>query len=279
MNNALQSGILAPQGPIAAAERTILLNATLIMLAVIVPVIIGTLIFAWWFRAGNGKAKYLPGWSYSGRIELVVWSIPTLIVLFLGGIAWVGSHDVDPFKPFASDQKPIEVQVISMDWKWLFIYPADGIASINELTIPTGRPIHFSLTSSSVMNSFFVPQLGSQIYTMAGMVTQVSLQADRPGEFTGISAQFSGAGFSDMTFTVKSVSDDDFNGWIASVRQSGSPLDKAAYVQLEQAKSTASPKTFSSTEEGLFDAAVGAFQSRVNQVHQLSSTPAHLEMH
>src|SRR6187402_3180005 len=168
-------GILAPVGPIGAGERTILLNSLVIMLVIVIPTIIATLGFAWWFRAGNTKARYLPEWAFSGRVELVVWSIPILVILFLAGVIWVGSHDLDPFKPIKSREKALEVQVVSLDWKWLFIYPDQGIASVNELVVPAGVPVHFSLTSASVMNAFFVHRVGSMIYTMNGMVTQVNL--------------------------------------------------------------------------------------------------------
>jgi len=246
-------GVLDPQGPVAQSERLILLDATAIMLAVIIPVIVATFAFAWWFRAGNKKARYLPDWSYSGRLELLVWSIPVLVVLFLGGIGWVSSHDLDPAKPLAqADAKPIEIQVVSLDWKWLFIYPDEGVASVNRLVVPTGTPIHFRLTSATVMNSFFVPQLGSQIYTMAGMATQLNLQADRPGTYPGLSAQFSGDGFADMTFDVQAMTKADFDQWLNAARASGRALDDAEYGKLEQ-QGVAAPVTFRSVDSGLFE--------------------------
>ena len=156
-------GIFDPRGPVGAAEKTILLNSLFIMMVVGAPVILATLLFAWWFRASNRRAKYLPYWVYSGRLEVIVWVIPALVVLFLGGIAWIGSHDLDPYKPLQSDKEPLEVEVVSLDWKWLFIYPDQHIASVNELVFPARRPVHFRLTSATVMNSFFIPQLGSQI--------------------------------------------------------------------------------------------------------------------
>ena len=174
-----QTGVLDPQGPIGAAERIILLDSTTIMLAVIVPVIVLTLAFAWWFRAGNEKAIHLPDWEFSGRIEVVVWSIPALTVGFLGGIAWVGAHDLDPHVPIKSDVPAVNVQVVALDWKWLFIYPDQHVASVNRLVVPAGAPLSFRLTSATVMNSFFVPQLGSQIYAMSGMTTELHLLADR----------------------------------------------------------------------------------------------------
>ena len=250
------AGVLDPEGPIGAAERTILFNATAIMLAVIVPVILLTLIFAWWFRSGNRKARYLPDWSYSGRIELVTWSIPALIIMFLGGIAWISAHDLDPATPIRSAVAPIDIEVVSLDWKWLFIYPDQAVATVNRLVVPAGTPIRFRLTSASVMNSFFVPQLGSQIYTMPHMTTRLNLQADRPGNYSGLSAQFSGDGFSDMRFDVVAVGPDAFKEWLTATRARGGMLDSASYAHLARAGTVATPVTFGSVAPHLFEAAV-----------------------
>ncbi len=246
-------GVLDPQGPIGQAELVILFDALAIMLAVIVPVIVLTLAFAWWFREGNSRARRLPDWSYSGRIEMIVWSIPALVVLFLGGIGWISAHRLDPKAPIASQAEPIAVEVVSLDWKWLFIYPAEGIASVNRLVVPAGQPIRFRLTSGTVMNSFFVPQLGSQIYTMATMTTQLNLQADRPGSFAGLSAQFSGDGFSDMRFTVDAVDQGGFRNFVTEARSTGQPLDADAYQSLARPGVVAQPLTFAAVEPGLFD--------------------------
>ena len=177
------SALMNPAGPIGGQEKAILLDALGLALAIVVPTMLATLAFAWWFRAGNAKAEYRPDWTFSGRIELIVWSIPILVILFLGGVIWVGSHQLDPSQPIASKAKPIEVQVVALDWKWLFIYPAENVATVNELVLPAGIPVHFSITSASVMNGFFVPKLGSMIMAMNGMVTQLSLQADTPGAY------------------------------------------------------------------------------------------------
>ena len=163
--------MLDPQGPVGAGERQILLNSLTIMLGIVIPTILATLVFAWWFRAGNKRAKYRPDWSYSGRLELLVWSVPALVVIFLAGITWIGSHDLDPSKPLVSKTAPIRVQVVALDWKWLFIYPDQGVASVNRLVVPVGTPVEFRITSATVMNSFLVPQLGGQIYAMSGMET------------------------------------------------------------------------------------------------------------
>jgi cytochrome o ubiquinol oxidase subunit 2 len=247
------TGVLDAQGPIAHAERLILVDATAIMLAVVVPVIVATLGFAWWFRAGNTKARYLPDWAYSGRLEFIVWSIPALVVLFLGGIGWVSAHDLDPWKPLDGDAKPVEVQVVSLDWKWLFIYPDQHIASINRLVVPAGVPIHFRLTSATVMNSFFVPELGSQIYTMPTMATELSLKADKPGDYGGLSAQFSGDGFSDMTFHVQAMPQAEFESWVAQTRAQGPALDRDGYADLAAESRADQPMTYRDVADGLFD--------------------------
>jgi cytochrome o ubiquinol oxidase subunit II len=169
-------GVLDPHGPVGKAERVILYDATAIMLAVVIPVIVLTLAFAWWFRARNGRARYRPDWEFSGRIEMIIWSIPALVILFLGGIAWTGSHDLDPPVPLEASTAPLDIEVVSLDWRWLFIYPHEGIASLNRLVVPAGVPLRFRLTSTTVMNSFFVPQLGSQIYAMPNMVTRLNVQ-------------------------------------------------------------------------------------------------------
>jgi cytochrome o ubiquinol oxidase subunit 2 len=245
-------GVLAPQGPIARAERLILFDSTAIMLAIVVPAIIATIAFAWWFRSGNAKAKYRPDWAFSGRLEVIVWSIPAMVVLFLGGIGWIGAHDLDPYKPIASGQKPIEVQVVSLDWKWLFIYPDQGVASVNHLVVPAGAPIHFSLTSATVMNSFFIPQLGSQIYAMAGMTTELSLEADHPGSYRGLSAMFSGDGFSDMTFDADAVPPEDFAKWVDGAKEAGPVLDRDGYATLARESKAVKPFSYRSVAPGLF---------------------------
>jgi cytochrome o ubiquinol oxidase subunit 2 len=252
MNLPFMSGVLDPRGPVAANEYQLLQNATVIMLAVIIPVIVMTLAFAWWFRAGNGRAKRRPDWDYAGSLEVVTWGVPLLVILFLGGMAWLASHDLDPAKPLPANAPPIEIQVVSLDWKWLFIYPGSGVAAVNHLVVPAGRPLRLRLTSGSVMNSFFVPQLGSQIYTMAGMTTTLYLQADHPGTFPGLSAQFSGDGFSDMRFDVDAVAAPAFDAWLAQARATGAPLDEATYAALAK-PGTSGPRAFHLAAPALFD--------------------------
>jgi cytochrome o ubiquinol oxidase subunit II len=249
-------GVLDPQGPIGAANTKIIYNALAIMLVIVLPTIVATLAFAWWFRDSNPRAQYLPDWAYSGRLELLVWGIPLLVIMFLGGVIWVGSRDLDPYKPIESKSKPIEVQVVSLDWKWLFIYPDQGIASVNELVVPAGAPVHFSLTSATVMNSFFVPQLGSMIATMNGMVTQLYLQADHPGDYYGQSAQFSGDGFSGMHFTVHAIPNDEFAQWLDRARNAPFALDRDGYAALLKESQNVRPFTYRAVEPGLFQAII-----------------------
>jgi cytochrome o ubiquinol oxidase subunit 2 len=246
-------GVLDPHGPVGKAERIILYDSTAIMLAVVIPVIVLTLVFAWWFRARNKRARYRPDWEYSGRIEMIVWCIPALIVLFLGGIAWTGSHDLDPPAPLASSTAPLDIEVISLDWRWLFIYPQEGIASLNRLVVPAGVPLRFRLTSTTVMNSFFVPQLGSQIYTMPNMVTRLNLEADQPGTYEGLSAQFSGDGFSDMRFDLVSTKAEDFKAWVNATKTQGGVLDARTFEELMRPAKADGAKTYAQVSEGLFD--------------------------
>ena len=252
--SACAGGVLDPLGPVGADDATILIDATVIMLAIVIPTILLAFWMAWHYRASNSKAEYLPYWSYSGRIEAVVWSIPILTIMFIGGVIWIGSYRLDPFKPLASKSEPLEVEVVSLDWKWLFIYPKQGIATVNQLVMPAGTPVHFSITSASVFNSFFIPRLGSMIYAMPGMISQLHLQADKPGEMWGTSAQFSGDGFSDMQFRVRSVPAAAFGSWADGVRQSGPVLDQAAYAQLLQQSQRAPAMTYRSVDPDLFDA-------------------------
>ena len=263
-------GVLDPKGPIAAAERQVLFNALGIMLAIVIPTILATLAVAFWFRSSNKRARYMPEFIYSGRIEVLVWAIPAMTVILVGGVAWVGSHELDPGRPIASTQAPLRIQVASLDWKWLFIYPDEGVATVNQITIPVGRPVRFELTSSGVMNSFFVPQLGGQIYTMAGMVTRLHLQAGEPGTYRGLSANYSGSGFSDMRFAVSAVPPAAFERWIEDTRASDRHLDANTYAELAKPSAALAPSTYGSVAPHLYDhivatAAPGAAMSMAHE--------------
>ena len=250
---ACHTAVLSPAGPVGAANRIVLLDSLAIMLAIVVPTIVAILAFAYWFRASNTRARYLPEWAYSGRLELIVWSIPALVVFFLGGIAWISSHLLDPAEPLKSEAKPLEVQVVSLDWKWLFIYPGENVASVNRMVVPAGVPLDLKITSASVFNVFFVPRLGTMIYAMYGMTTRLNLQADRPGVYPGLSAHFSGDGFPGMAFDVHAVPPEQFAQWAAATRALGPVLDEAAYRKLLRQSQDVSPYNYRSVQAGLFD--------------------------
>jgi cytochrome o ubiquinol oxidase subunit 2 len=244
--------ILDPVGPVGTGDRIILVDALVIMLAIVIPTIIATLAFAWWYRVSNPRAVYRPNFSYSGRIELIVWSIPTLVIFFLGGLIWIGSQRLDPSQPLSTAAKALEIEAIAFDWKWLFIYPDRKVASVNRLVIPVGRPLHFRITSGSVFNVFFVPRLGSMIYAMNGMETRLNLQADKPGTYLGESAQFSGDGFPDMRFDTVALPPAQFDRWTAGV--TGATLDRVAVARLLRQNTVATPYTYHGVDPSIFDA-------------------------
>ena len=246
--------VLDPKGVVSEGTTSLLIGAFIIMLPIVVPTILAALIFGWWYRSSNRRAYYEPSFIESGKIELLTWSIPLLTIMLLGSVAWIGSHDLDPAKPLPSNDEPLNVQGVSLDWKWLFIYPDQNVASVNRLVIPAGVPIHFTLTSASVMNAFFVPQLGSMIYTMNGMATQLNLKANGPGAFMGLSAMFSGNGFAGMHFKTEAVPEADFDAWAKETRNGGGPtLSSQAYKDLSLQSMNVAPFTYSSVEPGLFD--------------------------
>jgi cytochrome o ubiquinol oxidase subunit II len=224
--------VLDPKGPIGGDERSIIFLSTCLMLIVVVPVIAMTIAFAWRYRASNEQAAFTPDWGHSNKIEAVVWLVPCLIVSVLGYVTWTSTHKLDPSRNIAASAKPIDVEVVSLDWKWLFIYPDLKIASVNEVAFPANTPVRFRMTSSSVMDSFFIPELGSQIYTMPGMETKLSLLGSEPGTYTGFSANYSGDGFSDMEFAARVMTQADFDKWVAKVRDAPQDLTMTAYRQL-----------------------------------------------
>ena len=271
LTSACNRGILDPIGPVGQAEKTIMINSTAILLAIIIPTMMATLAFAWWFRRGNAKATCLPDWEYSGAIELVVWSIPAMTIMLLGGIAWIGSHDLEPSQPLKSSKPALKVEVVSLDWKWLFIYPDQGIATVNQLVVPAGTPVSFRLTSATVWNSFFVPQMGTMIYTMPRMTTRLNLQADRQGTYEGLSSHFSGDGFPGMQFKVQALPDDQFAMWAQGARGAGPVLDGHGYAELYKPSSYVKPMTYGSVAPGLFDAIVA---NRAPQMIPQAAPPA-----
>ena len=267
-------GVLLPKGPVGSQEKQLLLEALIPMLMVITPIILLTLWFAWWFRASNTRATYRPRWEYSGRIEFSIWMIPMLVVLFLGSLAWVGAHELDPYQPLASKRKPLVVQVVALDWRWLFIYPDQGVASVNELDIPVGTPVAFKLTSATVMNSFFIPSLGGQVYAMPGMQTQLQLQADEPGKYRGLSAQFSGDGFSDMHFQVIATDQADFDAWVGRMKSSATQLDAVNYDQLASQHKVGDVAYYAPVSDDLFDHAIDHTTKRPKSLLATSANAA-----
>ncbi|WP_076011638.1 ubiquinol oxidase subunit II [Alteromonas abrolhosensis] len=246
-------GVLDPKGQVGMDEKNLIILCTILMLIVVVPVIFLTLYFAWKYRASRDFEIYTPKWAHSTKIEAVVWSIPILIVVSLSVITWRSTHALDPYAPLEGQGEHLTVEVVSLNWKWLFIYPEQGIATVNELVFPANKPVAFKITSESTMNSFFIPQLGSQIYSMAGMETKLHLIADEPGTYKGISSNYSGAGFTGMKFNaIATPTEDDFEAWVASVKQSQTSLTSGAYKQLAEPSENNPVTYFSKVDDGLF---------------------------
>lgn len=255
--------LLSPSGDIAVQQRNLIYISTVLMLLIIVPVIILTLLFAWRYRASNSQAKYDPDFHHSTALELVIWSAPLLIIIALGAITWVSTHALDPYRPLSridanrslpSDVKPLTVEVVAMDWKWLFFYPEQGIATVNEMAAPVDRPIQFKITATTVMNSFFVPALAGQIYAMPGMQTQLHAVINKPGEYEGFSANYSGPGFSGMRFAFHGMSHEAFDEWVAKTKASGDKLTREAYLKLEQPSEREPVRRYAEVAPGLYDA-------------------------
>lgn len=253
--------ILDPSGPIAAKEKQLILIATALMLLVVLPVIILTVVFAFWFRASNTRANVMPNWAHSNAIEVVVWTVPLLIVITLGWLAWTTTHALDPYRPLEGNgKKTLEIDVVALDWKWLFIYPEQNIASVNEVAFPVDTPVHFRITSDTVMNSFFIPGLAGQIYAMAGMRTELSLIANKPGTFGGLSSNYSGAGFAGMRFNALATSDADFDAWTQKVAASSRPLDDTAFSDLAQKRENSPVVYYAPGNAGLLQSLIDKYR-------------------
>jgi cytochrome o ubiquinol oxidase subunit II len=266
--------VLSPEGSIGEQEKSLILIATGLMLVVVVPVIAMTLYFAWRYRASNTKATYAPKWSHSTAIEAVVWTIPCIIIAILATLTWRTTHALDPYKPLQSQAKPITIQAVAMDWKWLFIYPDYGVASVNELAFPANVPVHFEITSDSVMNAFFIPRLGSQIYAMAGMDTQLNLIASEPGSYAGLSSNYSGEGFSDMHFTAIATSQQGFADWISKAKASTVNLDDQAYHALAQPSEKVPVSYYTSVKPGLFQGVINQYMGDMSMDKIGTPSPA-----
>jgi len=223
-----------PKGPVGESEKNMIIIAFALMMIVVLPVIFMSLWFPYKYRESNKSARYDPNWSYSKGLEIAMWVVPLIIVGILSTILWIETHRLDPYKPLQSDVKPLQVEVVSLDWKWLFIYPEQNIAVVNQFVFPVNTPLSFKLTSDTVMTSFFIPQLGSQIYAMGGMVTRLNLMADEKGEYRGHNQQFSGEGFPHMFFVAKATSREDFEAWVRKVKQGQGVFDNAGFEELRK---------------------------------------------
>jgi cytochrome o ubiquinol oxidase subunit 2 len=255
--------VLNPSGDIAAQQGRLVVISTLLMLLIIVPVIALTLLFAWRYRQSNTEATYKPDWDHSTQLELVIWAAPLLIIIALGAVTWISTHTLDPYRPLdrigvgrqvPEGTKPLVVEVVALDWKWLFFYPEQGIATVNELAAPVDRPIQFKITASSVMNSFYVPALAGQIYAMPGMETKLHAVINKPGEYEGFSANYSGAGFSGMRFKFHGLQGGEFDQWVQKAKAEGKALGRNDYLQLERPSEREPVRRYASVAPGLYDA-------------------------
>lgn len=256
------SALLDPKGQIGVEQRSLILTSFGLMLIVVIPVIAMTLLFGWRYRRSNALAKYLPDWAHSNAIEAVIWVVPCAIIAVLALLTWKTSHSLDPHKPLESDVALIEIQAVALDWKWLFIYPEQGIASVNEVAFPVDTPVRFRVSSGSVMNAFFIPHLGSQIYAMAGMDNDVHLIADEVGSYPGRSTNYSGAGFSGMTFEAKVTTPDDFDAWVEGVRSASETLTyPERYETLAEPSEYHPVEHFSAISPALYESILTSFHT------------------
>jgi cytochrome o ubiquinol oxidase subunit II len=257
--------VLRPSGYVASQQGQLVVISTLLMLIIIVPVIVLTLVFAWHYRASNTKAHYTPDWDHSIQLELIIWAGPLLIIIALGALTWIGTHTLDPYRaltridasrPLSIEAEPLKIEVVALDWKWLFIYPDHGVAVVNELAIPVDIPVRFTITSSSVMNSFYVPALAGQIYAMPSMATTLYAVINQPGEYEGFSANYSGAGFNDMRFKLLGVNAGGFDSWLQKARASKDELTREAYLALEKPSERNPVTRYGAVTSDLFDLVV-----------------------
>ena len=263
---ACDRAVLSPSGDIAERQRDLLVTSTLLMLLIVVPVMALIVFFAWRYRRTNTQARYEPNWHHSMRLELVIWSVPLILIICLGALTWIGSHHLDPFRPLdriapgrpvPEDVRALQVNVVALDWKWLFIYPQYGVATVNELAIPVDRPISLRLTASSVMNSFYAPALAGQVYAMPGMETQLHAVLNEAGVSQGFSANYSGAGFSGMRLTLRGLAEADFDRWVATAKSAKEPLTRETYLALEKPSENEPIRHYGSVDSQLYTAILG----------------------
>jgi cytochrome o ubiquinol oxidase subunit 2 len=277
-----------PSGDVAAQQSHLILVSTVLMLLIIVPVIALTVFFAWRYRQSNTRATYAPDWDHSTQLELLIWAAPLLIIIALGALVWINTHTLDPYRPLRrldatrsvpAGTTPLTVEVVALDWKWLFIFPELGIASVNDLAAPVNVPISFKVTASSVMNSFFIPALAGQVYAMPGMETQLHAVVNRPGDYQGLSANYSGAGFSDMRFKFHGMSPADFDRWVQTAKAGGKALSRDGYLELEQPKEREPVRYYATVAAGLYDTilngCVDSSKTCMTQMMAHTIPPAH----
>jgi cytochrome o ubiquinol oxidase subunit 2 len=268
------AAVLMPGGIVAEQQRDLLATAAALMLIVVIPVFGMCGWFAWHYRSSNARARYAPAWDYSLPIDVMIWLVPGLLISVLAVLVWVYSYRLDPYKVVPSTRGPIEVQVIAQDWKWLFLYPEQHIAVVNELVFPSDRALSLKLTSDTVMNAFHIPGLGGQIYVMAGMQTELHLKANGTGNFIGRNVQFSGEGFSGQTFLVHATSDAEFAAWLARVKGSNHPLDEATYAELRRPSSKVPATYYSDYNRELYDRVIARYVNRPSDAPHPSVTTA-----
>lgn len=253
--------VLNSQGQIANKQRDLIIFTSLLSLLIVIPVFFMTFWFAWKYREGNTKAKYSPDWDHSAIAETIWWTVPLIMILVLAVITYKTSHELDPFKPISSAKPTLTVQVVALDWKWLFIYPEQQIASLNYLQFPKDTPVKFEITADAPMNSFWIPQLGGQIYAMSGMSTHLNLIADKAGDYRGSSANISGRGFADMHFIARASSDAQFNGWVNLAKSSDKALTANEYAKLARPSRNNPPQLYSNVDPNLYDTIVVKYMS------------------
>lgn len=267
--------VLEPHGLIALQERNLIVFAVFLMLLVVIPVFILMAVIAWRYRAGNTSAAYTPDHDHDLVAELTWWAIPAVIIFALAVVTWKSSHDLDPYRPLRTAAKPLTIQVVALDWKWLFIYPEQGIATVNEAYLPENTPIDFEITADAPMNSLWIPQLGGQIYAMPGMVTRLHLMADRTGDYSGVSANFSGAGFSGMKFAAHAVTGADFEYWVQSAKQNPSALTLEEYDTLSKPSTNDPVRSYGTVDPSLYNAIVDKFLMPAAGSHESAMPMTH----
>jgi cytochrome o ubiquinol oxidase subunit II len=257
--------VLETSGQVAGKQRDLIIFTVILSLVVVIPVFALLFGIAWRFRAGNTKASYKPDWDGNKLLEAVWWGLPFIIIVILSVVIWISSHELDPYRPLSSDKKPVVVQVVALQWKWLFVYPEQGIATVNQLQFPVDTPVNFTITSDAPMNSFWIPSLGGQVYAMSGMSTKLHLQADKVGSYNGSSANISGKGFAGMKFVARATSQTDFDSWVQGVKKNADKLDKGGYERLAKPTENTPQKAYVLVDDDLYDTIIMKYMGHGKQ--------------